>query len=107
MPDSSAEQPATPALHMVGDIDIASEAEWRRRGDALLAEHPDLRDVTVDLSGVGFLDSRGMAVLVHLHSSALDRGGKLSLRAVPPRIARALSVAGLDQVFALAPDASS
>jgi anti-anti-sigma factor len=86
-------------LAMDGEIDIANEDEWRRRGDELFDSDPDLRDLTVDLANVAFLDSRGMAVLVHLHGHVVARGGKLSLRAVPPRIAFALSVAGLDQVF--------
>jgi anti-sigma B factor antagonist len=92
-----------PVLTMVGDVDIASEQEWRQRGEELLNAHPDHPDVTVDMSAVGFLDSRGMAVLVHLYTTALDRGGKLTLRAVPARVAKALGVAGLDQVFRIEP----
>jgi anti-anti-sigma factor len=88
-----------PVLIMVGDLDLATEQEWRRRGSELLAEHPDLRNLVVDMAGVGFLDSRGMAVLVDLHSQALARGGKLTLRAVSHRAGRALNVAGLDQIF--------
>jgi anti-sigma B factor antagonist len=88
-----------PVLSMVGDIDIASEQDWRRRGSDWLDAHPDLVDVTLDMAGVSFLDSRGMSVLVDLHTKALARGGKLTLLAVPRRVAKAISVAGLDQVF--------
>lgn len=103
MPDSYAagEQPV---LTMVGDIDIASEDQWRDRGVHLLEAHPDVRSVLVDMRGVGFLDSRGMAVLVDLHARSLERGGKLTLRAVPQRVLRALSSAGLDQIFVLESD---
>lgn len=98
MPDSPVEsQP--PVLKMLGDVDLSTEDQWRRRGDDLLAANPDMRDVTIDMGEVGFLDSRGMAVLVHLHAGALDRGGMLTLRAVPRRIVKALNIAGLDQVF--------
>lgn len=99
MPDP-AETDST-VLSLVGDIDIASEHDWRRRGAEFLAANPDLRDVVVDLSQVSFLDSRGMAVLVYLHTNALNRGGTLRLREVPPRVVKALTVAGLDQVFRL------
>jgi anti-anti-sigma factor len=99
MPDPADTEPTV--LSLVGDVDIASEDEWRRRGDEFLAAHPDLREVIVDVSGVSFLDSRGMAVLVYLHTAAVDRGGELTLRGVPPRVAKALSVAGLDQIFRL------
>jgi anti-sigma B factor antagonist len=97
MPEPDADPPSV--LSMSGDVDIATEAEWRERGEAVLAEHPELHDVTIDMSAVTFLDSRGMAVLVHLHAAALNRGGKLTLVGVPPRIVKALAVAGLDQVF--------
>jgi anti-anti-sigma factor len=88
-----------PVLSMVGDIDIASEQEWRSRGSEWLDTHPDVADVAIDMAQVSFLDSRGMSVLVDLHSKALARGGKLTLLAVPPRVAKAMNVAGLDQVF--------
>jgi anti-sigma B factor antagonist len=88
-----------PVHTMVGDIDIATEEEWRRRGSEFLAEYPEVRDVVIDMARVDFLDSRGMAVLLDLHKQALTRGGALTLRAVPKRIARALNATGLDQVF--------
>ena len=89
----------TPILTMAGDIDIATEDDWRRRGAELLEQHPTMRDVVVNMSGVSFIDSRGMAVLIGLHTDALKRGGKLTLQAVPRRVCKALNVAGLDQVF--------
>lgn len=92
-----------PVLAMVGDVDIASEPEWRREGAELLQANPDLVNVVVDMSRVSFLDSRGMAVLVDLHASALERGGKLTLLRVPDRVFKALNVAGLDQVFQVEP----
>jgi anti-sigma B factor antagonist len=94
---------AQPILTMTGDVDIATEQDWRRRGSELLDAHPDMTDVVIDMGGVTFLDSRGMAVLIHLHGKALGRGGKLTLLAVPPRVAKALNVAGLDQVFQVEP----
>lgn len=88
---------------MTGDVDVASEHTWRRAGEEFLAANPDVRNVTVDMAQVEFIDSRGMAVLVSLHTAALERGGKLALVAVPRRIVKAISVAGLDQVFSISP----
>jgi anti-anti-sigma factor len=93
----------TPILTMVGDVDIATEQDWRRRGTELLEQHPMMRDVVVDMARVSFIDSRGMAVLIDLHATALKRGGKLTLQAVPQRVVKALNVAGLDQVFQIEP----
>lgn len=94
---------AQPILTMTGDVDLATEAEWRARATELLESYPDLRDVVVDMREVAFLDSRGMAVLVELHGKALARGGKLTLRSVPSRAYKAIAVAGLDQVFQVEP----
>jgi len=88
-------------LRLHGDIDIASEDAWRAEGDALLAADPALTELVVDMSEVAFLDSRGMAMLVHLYTQLVGRGGTLVLTAVPRRVARALTVAGLDQMFHL------
>ncbi len=88
-----------PVLAMSGDVDIASEPFWRRQGEHLLQTHPQLRTIVIDMGAVTFLDSRGMAVLVDLHTEALRRGGKLNLVAVPRRVVKALGIAGLDQVF--------
>lgn len=98
MPESAADG-AAPVLRMTGDIDLASEAHWRERADELLDAHPDLREVVVDMGGVSFLDSRGMAVLVDLHAKALARGGKLTVHSVPARAYKTIALAGLDQVF--------
>ncbi len=99
----SARSDGQPILTMTGDVDVATEQDWRRRGSDLLDAHPEMTDIVIDLAGVTFLDSRGMAVLIHLHGKALGRGGKLTLRGVPPRVAKALNVAGLDQVFQVEP----
>ncbi|HEY8302533.1 MAG TPA: STAS domain-containing protein [Jatrophihabitans sp.] len=88
-----------PVLTMTGDVDIATEPEWRRQGRQLLQTYPDMRQIVIDMAAVSFLDSRGMAVLVDLHTEALRRGGKLTLLAVPRRVFKALNIAGLDQVF--------
>jgi anti-anti-sigma factor len=99
----SASGGGTPVLAMVGDIDIAAEDDWRRESAEFLEQHPTMRDVVVDMARVSFLDSRGMAVLIDLHAAALKRGGKLTVRAVPPRVFKTLGVAGLDQVFQVEP----
>jgi len=97
----SSDQAEAPVLRLVGDIDIASEALWRSEGDALLGADPAPDELVVDMSEVSFLDSRGMAMLVHLYTRMLEHGGVLVLTEVPRRVAKALSVAGLDELFEL------
>jgi anti-sigma B factor antagonist len=100
-PAADAEAGGGATLRLIGDIDLASETMWRARGDAVLAQSPAARTLTLDMSEVSFLDSRGMAMLVHLYSRVLEREGSLVLTGVPRRVGKALSVAGLDQLFEL------
>lgn len=86
-------------LRLEGDVDLASESLWRERGEQLLADDPEVSELIVDMSGVGFLDSRGLALLVHLYRLALRRDGRLVLVAVPRRVEKAVRLAGLSQLF--------
>lgn len=109
MTDSVADPPADPAvdgtsdrsvvLRLQGEIDIASEDAWRERGERALADQPNLSELIVDMSEVTFLDSRGLALLVHLYRLLSERDGRLIVAAVPRRVGKALRLAGLDQLF--------
>ena len=54
-------------------------------------------DVTLDLSGVGFLDSSAIRLFVRLQQSR-NGNGNLVLRAPRPHVARVLSVAGIAEL---------
>lgn len=62
-----------------------------RRGSARLV---------ADLSGLSFLDSSGLGMLVSLRRRAQRRGGDLRLAAVPGSVAFLLQLARLHRVFA-------
>jgi len=53
----------------------------------------------LDLSGLEFLDSMGLGVLVGALKRARSHDGQLVLAAVPERIAQLLQLVGLDEVF--------
>jgi anti-anti-sigma factor len=76
-------------LAVTGEIDMSNVAEF---GAALDRELAAGTAVTVDLTGVAYLDSAGIAVL-------FDRAGEHDLRLVAPRLLdRVLRVSGLTQV---------
>src|SRR5271165_1396482 len=88
--------------HVSGEIDLATAPELRDR----LAEIPsDAGNVIVDLSGVTFLDSTGLSVLVatwkRLTYEAPSGAFRLVVRR--PTIQRVLEVTGLAQVFEVFP----
>jgi anti-sigma B factor antagonist len=84
-------------LAVRGDLDIAISAALSRSLDELL----DLgrKRTGVDLSGVVFMDSSALSVLVHAHERAREHGQRLELLHPSPACAKVLSITGLDRVF--------
>ncbi len=87
---------------LVGAVDLMvreqdAPALWRA------LDEPGVREVQVDASGVTFLDSTGLSVLVRLARDAAERGVPLRMAAVSPRVADLLEQTGVgDWMVALA-----
>ena len=58
-------------------------------------------DLVVDLSGLTFCDSTGIATLVAAHQRAADVGAALLLAGLHSDIARVFQIMGLDQLLSL------
>jgi anti-sigma B factor antagonist len=83
-----------------GEVDLHTAARLR---DALIGLADDgHRHAVVDLSGVTFLDSSGLAALVSGFKRLRDDGGSLVLRGPSVRAQRVLDITGLSHVFAIA-----
>ncbi|MGW6486753.1 alpha/beta fold hydrolase [Streptomyces sp. NPDC055056] len=63
--------------------------------------------LVLDLARLDFCDSSGISALLSARSWAIQHGGRIALAAVPGNTARILGIVGLDQVFAIHPDAVS
>lgn len=55
--------------------------------------------IAVNLGGVDFLNSAGINVLASSLAAVSDRGGKLKLVSVQPKVQDVLAIARLDTVF--------
>ena len=83
-------------VRVVGDLDVATEVEFVARArDLRVASMPR---VVVDLTGVTFLDARGIAALVELTRQVNEGGGRLALVAMLTA-RRLLHLALLDRVI--------
>lgn len=58
-------------------------------------------DVVLDLAGVDYCDSAGLGVLVHTYGLLNERGGKLRLCGVQPRVAAMLHMTKTDTFLPL------
>jgi anti-sigma B factor antagonist len=88
-------------LAVSGEVDVHTGPALRDRiADALDSGRPRL---VVDLSGVDFLDSTGLGVLVAGLNRSQELGGTLSLVCPRPRILTVLRITGLDELFVIHP----
>ncbi len=82
-----------------GEVDLEHSPRLRRVLTELMLDH---RTVVVDLGGVSYLDSSGIASLVEAYQLARGGAGRLTLANLSPPALRVLRLARLDQVFAIA-----
>ena len=79
-------------LTAVGEIDLASAPDLETRLSQCLSDGP----VVVDLSGVSFIDSTGLRVLLAAHAGADDGGNPLGLVVTDGPVTKLLSITGVD-----------
>jgi anti-sigma B factor antagonist len=106
-------------MHVIDKIRSVSQAEPAivpLEGEIDLHESPNVREalkpliekkihrIYVDLSGVTYIDSSGLAVLIDAMQRIGSYGGKFGLIAIPPSVRNVLEIARLDQVFRVYPD---
>lgn len=87
------------AVYVDGDLDVATAPTL----SAQLAELAEARSVVVDLGGVDFIDSHGLAPIVDARSAMRERSGELTIRSLSPAALRLVSIMGFadDTVFAV------
>ena len=80
-----------------GEIDIASSPGlWVALSEAIAAGQGE---VIVDLSGVTFIDSQGLNVLLRAYKALSPEGRELCLRSPRPQARKALEVSGVASVL--------
>jgi anti-sigma B factor antagonist len=85
---------------VVGEVDTFTAPVLRSSLDTQLEQSP--RELVIDLSGVQFLGSAGLAVLVETQKAARSRDVDLRLIATTRAVTRPLEVTGLIDLFTIA-----
>ena len=81
-----------------GDIDHHSARTLRERIDnEIYLNRPET--LILDLSGIEFMDSSGLGLLLGRYQRAKDIGCDLKLRGCNARVMKILSLAGADRMF--------
>jgi anti-sigma B factor antagonist len=86
---------------VAGEIDIATSGALHGFLAHCLCEEAADRDLVVDMSGVTFMDARGLTALLRADCLARDLGVRLLLTALPRHVVRLLKLAGLNRRFAV------
>lgn len=84
-------------IELSGEIDHHSAVWVRTEIDEMIAEVRPER-VLMDLSGIDFMDSSGIGLIMGRHARAKAVGGVLYLRNPNERVLRIFKLAGLDKI---------
>jgi anti-sigma B factor antagonist len=80
-----------------GEIDMSTAAQMRESLNATLDKRPSV--LVVDLAAVTFIDSTGVAALVHARNRAIEEGASLTVVNPQPIVRRVLHVTGMLQAL--------
>jgi len=98
MPISCVEEGKSLTVRVTGEVDHhAARALMTQVVGQVDAALP--RELTLDLGGVSFMDSSGIALVLRTWKQVRQLGGSMTLRAVPPQSAKVLRAAGVDRMI--------
>ncbi|RBY83094.1 STAS domain-containing protein [Blastococcus sp. TF02A-30] len=97
---STSEEDGVVTVTVVGEVDTFTAPVLRSTLDSQLEQSP--RELVIDLSGVQFLGSAGLAVLVETQKSARAKEVGLRLIATTRAVTRPLEVTELIDLFTIA-----
>ena len=90
---------------VAGEVDLYSSPRMR---EALLASATRKQARTVvDLAGVTYMDSSGIATLVEALQATKKNSGRLVVAGLAPRVREVFELMNLQTVFELAPDVAA
>ena len=86
---------ASTVVALSGELDLATAPELDTYLDGVLTDSGPR--IVLDLSGLSFMDSTGIRILIRHHRQTEENGGRLGIAAPQPIVAKALKITGLDQ----------
>ena len=90
---------------LTGELDIATVPRVQQAVDAMLAD--GVSQITIDLAGVGFVDSSGLRLFIVLDQRAAAEGWTLALTRPTPQALTVFRVSGVEDELPFIEDASA
>ncbi len=91
----------TLVVSVVGDLDMVVAKEFRETVDSYLFNHQWIKHLMVDLSGVNFMDSSGLGVILGRYKLMRNRGGQMALCGVNDGVYRVLELSGVKKLMVI------
>jgi anti-sigma B factor antagonist len=88
-----------PLLRVCGEVDLYTAP--RLKEAILAALNGTVSSLALDLSGVDFLDSTGLQVLMSAKKRTAERGGEVYVLGVRDHVRRVFILLGLERIFSL------
>lgn len=89
-------------IRLMGELDH----HGARQAMVEISEYIDLnlpRDCILDLNGLSFMDSSGIAVVLKTHKSMNELGGRTWVRNVPRQPMKVLDASGIERIVSIEP----
>lgn len=102
---ASVTNPEPGVLALEGEIDLHESPHVKAQLDPLIAHK--LPRIVVDLSGVSYIDSSGLALFIEALQRIQAYGGQLALCGLAASVRTIFEIARLDQIFRIFPDKSA
>jgi anti-sigma B factor antagonist len=93
--------PATTAIVVAGELHVSTAPEFSDRLNASIASGKT--GIVLDLTGVAFIDSTGLSVLLNALRRVTRRGGRMALVCTNPTVLRLFEITKLDTTFDIQP----
>jgi anti-sigma B factor antagonist len=86
-------------LTVAGDVDVSTSTQLKRALDEAFDTDPPPRQVRADLSGIGFLDTTGLGLLLATRRRAASVGARFVVTSTSPALDRLFEVTGVATVL--------
>ena len=84
-------------LFLKGELDHHGAKDSMKKIDGLIDEYLP-RDSIIDLAGLTFMDSSGIAVILKIYKRMNEMGGRAWVEHVPPQPMRVIDASGIDRI---------
>jgi len=92
-------------LPLEGEIDLHVSTNIAAALQTMIEKKP--KRLVVDLAGVSYIDSSGLATLIEAMQNTQEYGGVFALAALQESVRTIFEIARLDQVFRIYPDVNA